>query len=96
MNFYHRRVTGIVAKIGSTGLNFAKLQDVREAISHFRNQGKKTIAFADSFGEFSAALPLYWLASYVFEAFLTRQLFSYESWIGTCFADFVILRYQSV
>jgi hypothetical protein len=76
--FVHR-VVGLVAKIGGSPLTYSMSQDLREAILAFRHCGKTTVAFADSFGEFTAALPQYWLASFVLSlasAFPLRMCFS--------------------
>src|SRR5262245_21073945 len=45
------RITGVVARIGSAHLDFAQAQELRSAVATFGATGKRTLLFADSFGE---------------------------------------------
>lgn len=58
-----RRVKGLVAKIGAGGMGFAHIQDVRDAVIRFRESGKPTVAWAETYGEFSAGNGGYYLAT---------------------------------
>ncbi|KAA3604336.1 MAG: signal peptide peptidase SppA [Planctomycetota bacterium] len=54
------RVRGLLLKVGNGIGGMAKAQEIRNAIHRFRQQGKKTIAFCQTFGEFSSSnLPYY-------------------------------------
>ena len=57
------RVTTLVARVGGRGIGLAAVQDLRRAVSEFAAAGKVTIAWADSFGEFSAGNVQYYLAT---------------------------------
>jgi protease IV len=57
------RVHSLVARVTSTPGSFAATQEVREAILAFRAQGKKAIAYTDSFGEVAGGTGSYYLAS---------------------------------
>ncbi len=57
------RVAGLVGRMGSTRLGPAHIQEIRDAVLAFRNSGKKTVAFADTFGEFGPGNGAYYLAS---------------------------------
>ncbi len=57
------RVTGLIARFGDGELGLAEAQELRNAILRFRAKGKRTVAYADSFGEFSSGTRSYYLAS---------------------------------
>ena len=57
------RVTTLVARVGGRGIGLAAVQDLRRAVREFAAAGKVTIAWADSFGEFSAGNVQYYLAT---------------------------------
>jgi protease-4 len=57
------RVKGVFARLGNDGLGTAMVQELRQAIDAFRAKGKFAIAFADTFGEFSAGNRSYYLAT---------------------------------
>ncbi|MFF0775959.1 signal peptide peptidase SppA [Nonomuraea wenchangensis] len=57
------RVKGLVVKIGGPPLGLAMVQELREAVLHFRASGKLTVAFAETFGEFAGGTVPYYLAS---------------------------------
>jgi protease IV len=60
------RVRALIVKIGGQRLGLAMAQELRDAISAFRDSGKLTVAWAESFGEVSRGTVPYYLAS-VFE-----------------------------
>jgi protease-4 len=57
------RVKALVVKIGSAPLGLAMVQELRQAVVHFRASGKLTVAFAETFGEFGGGTIPYYLAS---------------------------------
>lgn len=57
------RVVGLVARIGNSGMGLARLQELRDAILDFRESGKPTVAWAETFGEFGPANGAYYLAT---------------------------------
>ncbi|HUK58675.1 MAG TPA: signal peptide peptidase SppA [Stellaceae bacterium] len=57
------RVTGLVARFGDGEIGLAEAQELRDAILRFRAKGKRAVAYADSFGEFSSGTRSYYLAS---------------------------------
>ena len=57
------KVKGMVARLGQGALGLAQVQEIRDAIKRFRNRGKFTIAFAESFGEGGNGTLHYYLAS---------------------------------
>jgi protease-4 len=57
------RVAGLLVRLDGEGLGFAQLQELRGAVKRFRDQGKRAIAHADSFGEFGPGNAGYYLAS---------------------------------
>jgi protease IV len=58
-----RRVKALVAKIGGRPIGLATVQELRRAIEEFRDAGKLTVAWAETFGEFSAGNVPYYLAT---------------------------------
>ncbi len=57
------RVKGLVARVGRGPLRIAQIQELRDAIKGFRDQGKFTLAFAETFGEAGDGTRHYYLAS---------------------------------
>jgi protease IV len=57
------RVTTLVARLGGRPIGLAAVQELRNAIADFAGAGKTTIAWAESFGEFSAGNVQYYLAT---------------------------------
>src|SRR5215469_10564916 len=57
------RVTTLVARVGGRGVGLAAVQELRRAIRDFADAGKLAVAWADSFGEFSAGNVQYYLAT---------------------------------
>ncbi|MDH3473988.1 MAG: signal peptide peptidase SppA [Rhodospirillales bacterium] len=60
------RVKGLVARVGRGVLGLAKVQELRDAIARFQEQGKFAYAFAESFGGAGGGTQHYYLAS-IFE-----------------------------
>ncbi|MDA0712097.1 MAG: S49 family peptidase, partial [bacterium] len=44
-------VVGLIARVGDSPLGFAQIQEIRDAILAFRQSGKPTAVFAETFGE---------------------------------------------
>ena len=57
------RVAVLVARLGGKPIGLAAVQELRRAVADFAEAGKPTIAWAESFGEFSAANVQYYLAT---------------------------------
>jgi protease-4 len=57
------RVTVLVARIGGKPLGLAAVQELRRAVAGFGETGKMTVAWSESFGEFSAGNVQYYLAT---------------------------------
>jgi protease IV len=57
------RVTVLVTRLGGRSFGLAAVQELRRAITEFAEAGKTTIAWAESFGEFSASNVQYYLAT---------------------------------
>jgi protease-4 len=57
------RIKGVFARIAGDEMATASVQELREAIAAFRAKGKFAVAFADTFGEFSAGNRAYYLAT---------------------------------
>ncbi|MEW9532681.1 signal peptide peptidase SppA [Microbispora sp. NPDC049125] len=57
------RVTALIVKIGGNPLGLGMVQELREAVVKLRAAGKRTVAFAETFGEFGAGTVPYYLAS---------------------------------
>jgi protease IV len=57
------RVTTLIVRIGGRPIGLAAVQELRHAIAEFADAGKTTIAWAESFGEFSASNVQYYLAT---------------------------------
>ena len=57
------RVVGLVARVGSSGMGLARIQELRDAVRTFRRSGKPTYAFAESFGDFGPGNGAFYLAA---------------------------------
>jgi protease IV len=57
------RVRALVVKIGGRPIGLAMVQELRRAVREFSEAGKATVAWAESFGEFSAGNVAYYLAT---------------------------------
>ena len=57
------RVAVLVARLGGKPIGLAAVQELRRAVADFAEAGKPTIAWAESFGDFSAANVQYYLAT---------------------------------
>jgi protease-4 len=60
------RVKALIVKIGGHRIGLAMAQELRDAVRAFRDSGKLTVAWAESFGEVSRGTVPYYLAT-VFE-----------------------------
>ena len=58
-----QRVRALVAKVGGRPIGLATVQEIRRAVEEFRDAGKLTVAWAETFGEFSAGNVPYYLAT---------------------------------
>lgn len=57
------RVAGILVRGGSGPGGWARVEEVRDAVEHFRESGKPAVFFSESFGELAAGQGIYYLAS---------------------------------
>ncbi|HEY1914967.1 MAG TPA: signal peptide peptidase SppA [Streptosporangiaceae bacterium] len=57
------RVRALVAKVGGRAIGLAAVQELRDAVIEFGRAGKLTVAWAESFGDFSAGNLPYFLAT---------------------------------
>jgi protease-4 len=57
------RVSVLVARLGGKGIGLAAVQELRRAVTELAEAGKATVAWAESFGEFSASNVQYYLAT---------------------------------
>jgi protease IV len=57
------RVAILVARLGGKGIGLAAVQELRRAVTEFAESGKTTVAWAETFGEFSASNVQYYLAT---------------------------------
>jgi protease IV len=58
-----QRVRALVVKVGGRPIGLATVQEFRRAVEEFRDAGKLTVAWAETFGEFSAGNVPYYLAT---------------------------------
>jgi protease-4 len=58
-----QRVKALVVKVGGRPIGLATVQEIRRAVEEFRDAGKVTVAWAETFGEFSAGNVPYYLAT---------------------------------
>ncbi|GGM93504.1 signal peptide peptidase SppA [Thermopolyspora flexuosa] len=57
------RVRALIVRIGGHPIEFGTVQELRGAIQAFRRSGKRTVAFAETLGEFGAGTVPYYLAT---------------------------------
>ncbi len=57
------RVLALVARTGTPRMGLAEIQEVRDAVTAFRESGKPTVAYAETFGEFGPGNGAYYLAA---------------------------------
>jgi protease IV len=57
------RVRALVVKVGGSKLGLARIQEIREAVAGFRESGKLSVAWAETFGEFTHGNLPYYLAT---------------------------------
>jgi protease IV len=57
------RVVAFIARIGSANMGLAQIQEIRDAVQLFRSHGKRAVAYAETFGEFSSGNGAYYLAT---------------------------------
>src|SRR5215471_9788219 len=57
------RVRALVVKVGGSRIGLAKIQELREAVLDFRQSGKLTVAWAETFGDFVRGNLPYYLAT---------------------------------
>ncbi len=57
------RVVALLARLGGKPIGLAAVQELRNAVTEFAAAGKITVAWADTFGEFSAGNVQYYLAT---------------------------------
>ncbi len=58
-----RRVKALIARVGGRPIGLAMVQELRRAVEEFRDAGRLTVAWSESFGEFSAGNVPYYLAT---------------------------------
>src|ERR1700733_3055366 len=58
-----QRVKALVVKLGGRPIGLATVQEIRRAVEEFRDAGKLTVGWAETFGEFSAGNVPYYLAT---------------------------------
>lgn len=56
-------VVALVARVGGKHVGFGALQELRDAVLAFRATGKRTVAYAETFGEFGPGTAPYYLAT---------------------------------
>lgn len=57
------RVNGLVVRIGNGGIGMGHAQELRDAVHRFRRADKRTVAFAEAFGESGTATIDYYVAA---------------------------------
>jgi len=57
------RVRALVVKVGGGRIGLARMQEIREAVTEFRESGKLTVAWSETFGEFTHGNVPYYLAT---------------------------------
>lgn len=56
------RVVGLLARVGASSMSLAQAQELSDAVMRFRASGKRTIAWAETFGELGGGQTSYVLA----------------------------------
>jgi protease-4 len=57
------RVRALAVKVGGGRIGLARMQEIREAVTEFRESGKLTVAWSETFGEFTHGNVPYYLAT---------------------------------
>ncbi len=57
------RVHALIVKVGGRPIGLAQVQEIREAVAEFGRAGKLTVAWAETFGDFSPGNVPYYLAT---------------------------------
>ena len=57
------RVKGLVARVGAAPIGLAQIQELRQAVTRFRQAGKFTVAWSETFGEGGGGNGAYYLAT---------------------------------
>src|SRR6266702_3235601 len=57
------RVRALVVKVGGGRIGLARMQEIRAAVAAFRESGKLTVAWSETFGEFTHGNAPYYLAT---------------------------------
>jgi protease IV len=57
------RVKALVVKVGGRRIGLARIQELRNAVAEFTRSGKATVAWAETFGDFSPGNVPYYLAT---------------------------------
>src|ERR1700736_5852458 len=57
------RVRALAVKVGGGRIGLARMQEIREAVTAFRESGKLTVAWSETFGEFTHGNVPYYLAT---------------------------------
>ena len=60
---HDNRVRALVVKVGGGRIGLARMQELREAVGAFRESGKLTVAWSETFGEFTHGNVPYYLAT---------------------------------
>ncbi len=63
-------VAALLARVGSAPMGLATIQELRDAVGRFGASGKRTVAYADTFGEWGPGNGGYYLASGFDEVYL--------------------------
>lgn len=66
-------VTALIAKVGSAPGGLGVVQELRDAVMVFRESGKRTVAWAETFGEFGQGTAGYYLATAFGEIWLQES-----------------------
>lgn len=64
------RVAAVVARVGAAPMGLGVVQEIRDAVLAFRDQGKLAVAYSETFGEFSQGNGSYYLATAFDEIYL--------------------------
>jgi protease IV len=67
------RVAGLIARVGGSSMPLATAQELRAGVRAFAASGKPTVAWAETFGEFSTGTVAYFLASGFGEIWLQQS-----------------------
>lgn len=57
------RVEGVIARVGAAPMGLAQIQEIRDAITHFRESGKFAVAWGETYGEAGVGNGAYYLAT---------------------------------